>query len=244
MAMFRSPRGRVLAAVFGLLLVIGIALAAFLYFRDDAPEEADIADAGQTLDDEGLAAASVDDIAGTWQVSSDVGDTEETSTFAGYRVDEELGGGIGAQTAAGRTADVTGTVTIAAGQVTEASFEVDMTTLKSSDDRRDNQLKGRGLETDAFPTAGFVLTEPVALPDNAVAGDQLTFSAPGELTLHGVTKPVTIELQADLREGVIAIVGNTPIVLADYDISPPEGGFVVSVDDQGSLEFQLFLEPA
>jgi polyisoprenoid-binding protein YceI len=243
MAMFRSPRGRVLAVVFGLLLVVGIATAVFLYLRDDAPDEADIDDAGQTLDDEGLAAASVDDVAGTWQVSSDIGDTEENSTFVGYRIDEELAG-IGAQTAAGRTADVTGTVTIADGQVTEASFDVDMTTLQSDDDRRDNQLKGRGLETDSFPTAGFELTEPVTLPEDSVTGDQLTFSAPGELTLHGVTKPVTIELQADLRDGVIAIVGNTPIVLSDYDIPPLEGAFVVSVADQGSLEFQLFLEPA
>jgi polyisoprenoid-binding protein YceI len=84
----------------------------------------------------------------------------------------------------------------------------------------------------------------VALPADAVTGDQLTFSAPGELTLHGVTQPVTIQLQADLREGLIAIVGDAPIVLTDYEISPPTGGFVVSVADQGSLEFQLFLEPA
>ena len=242
--MFRSPRAKVLAIVAGVVLVAGIGLGAFLLLRDDAPEEADIADAGQTLDDEGLEAASVDDIAGTWQVTAGPGDTEATTTFAGYRIDEELGGGIGAQTAAGRTGDVTGTVTIADGQVTEANFEVDMSTLKSSDERRDNQLTGRGLETDAFPTAGFELTEPVALPDDAVTGDQLTFSAPGELTLHGVTKPVTIELQADLREDLIAIVGDAPIVLTDYEISPPTGGFVVSVSDQGSLEFQLFLEPA
>lgn len=242
--MFRSPRAKVLAIVAGVVLVAGIALGAFLLLRDDAPEEASIDDAGQTLDGEGLEAASVDDIAGTWQVTAGPGTTDETSTFAGYRIDEELGGGIGAQTAAGRTGDVTGSVTIADGEVTEASFEVDMSTLRSDDERRDGQLKGRGLETDAFPTAGFELTEPVALPADAVAGDQLTFSAPGELTLHGVTRPVTIELQADLREGLIAIVGDAPIVLADYEISPPTGGFVVSVADQGSLEFQLFLEPA
>lgn len=244
MSMFRSPRRGLLLAAFALLVVAGIGVAAFLYFRDDAPEEADIEDAGESLDDEGLEAASIDDVEGTWQVTSDFGDTEETNTFAGYRIDEELGGGIGAQTAAGRTSDVTGTVTIVDGQVTEASFDVNMTTLKSSDDRRDNQLKGRGLETDTFPTAGFKLTEPVVLPDNAVTGTELTFSAPGELTLHGMIKPVTIELQADLREGVIAIVGDTPIVLTDYEISPPTGGFVVSVADQGSLEFQLFLKPA
>jgi polyisoprenoid-binding protein YceI len=242
--MFSSTRSRVIAAVVAVVVIAGVALGAYLFLRDDAPDEADIADAGQTLDDEGLEAASVDDVNGTWQVTAGPGDTDETTTFVGYRVDEELGGGIGAQTAAGRTGDVTGTVTIADDQVTEASFEVDMTTLQSDESRRDDQLKARGLETDTFTTAGFELTEPVALPAEAAAGEQLTFSAPGELTLHGVTKPVTIELQADLREGLIAVVGSTPIVLADYEIEAPEGGFVVSVADEGSLEFQLFLEPA
>jgi polyisoprenoid-binding protein YceI len=242
--MFSSTRSRVIAAVVAVVVIAGVALGAYLFLRDDAPDEADIADAGQTLDDEGLEAASVDDVNGTWQVTAGPGDTDETTTFVGYRVDEELGGGIGAQTAAGRTGDVTGTVTIADDQVTAASFEVDMTTLQSDESRRDDQLKARGLETDTFTTAGFELTEPVALPADAATGEQLTFSAPGELTLHGVTKPVTIELQADLREGLIAVVGSTPIVLADYEIEAPEGGFVVSVADEGSLEFQLFLEPA
>lgn len=240
MAMLRSPRAKILAILSVVVLVLGVGL--FLYLRDDAPEKANADDTAAGLDEEGLDAASIDDVEGTWNVTTSIGDTEETSTFVGYRVDEELGGGIGAQTAAGRTSDVTGTVTIAGGQVTEASFEVDMTTLKSDEDRRDNQLKGRGLETDTFTTASFELTEPVALPDNAATGEQLTVSAPGRLTLHGVTKDVTIELTADLREGAIGIVGNTPIVLADYDIDPPSGGFVVSVADEGELEFQLFLE--
>jgi hypothetical protein len=53
-----------------------------------------------------------------------------------------------------------------------------------------------------------------------------------------------MELKADLRAGAIGIVGSSPIVLADYDIEPPQGGFVVSVSDNGVLEFQLFLEKA
>ena len=85
-----------------------------------------------------------------------------TSTLAGYRFDEELVS-IGANTAVGRTPDVTGTMTVAGGAVTAVDVEVDLTTLDSDSDRRDGALRTRGLESDRFPTATFRLTEPVAL---------------------------------------------------------------------------------
>ena len=71
-----------------------------------------------------------------------------------------------------------------------------------SDDQkllRDNIIKSRGLETDAFPTATFELTQPVELPEGIdTAGASVPFSATGNLTLHGVTKAVTLDFDARL----------------------------------------------
>ena len=136
---------------------------------------------------------------------------------------------------------MTGSITIAANKVSEGSFEVNMTTLKSDKDLRDGQMKGRGLQTDNFPTATFRLTDPLTLPDNATSGGEVPFSAQGELTLHGVTKPVTVDLTAQFANGKIGLNGTSPVALSDYEIEKPVGFSVVSVADEGTFEFQLYL---
>ena len=106
----------------GAVVVLGaIAFAGWWFvLRDDAPPEADIDAAGETLDRSapGTGDASSGDTAGdavdgTWTVDQSVGSFADFSgTWAGYRFDEELAG-IGGNTAVGRTPDVTGTMTVA-----------------------------------------------------------------------------------------------------------------------------------
>ena len=67
----------------------------------------------------------------------------------------------------------------------------------------------------------------------------------GDLTLHGVTKSVQIPAQAQLVDGQIQVAGSLPIALADYGITPPNvGGFIISIADQGALEFLVVLAKA
>jgi polyisoprenoid-binding protein YceI len=238
--------GRTIGVVAGVVLVLGVAAFAGWWFllRDDAPPEADIDAAGETLDetatpgtgDSGEAAA----VDGTWTVDQSVGSFADFSgTWAGYRFDEELVG-IGGNTAVGRTPDVTGTMTVADGAVTAVDVDVDLTTLDSDSDRRDGALRARGLESDRFPTATFRLAEPVALPAGLTNGERATVTAAGELTIHGVTNEAAVELQAELQGDAAVVVGNAPIALADYGIDPPTGLSVLSISDDGTFEFQLF----
>jgi polyisoprenoid-binding protein YceI len=247
MALSRTQRLIAVAAV----LVVALGAAGWWFFiRDDSPEAASIQTASETLDQEtsggdDSGAAGDATLDGEWAVDASIGSFDDfTSTYAGYRVQEELAG-VGGTTAVGRTPDVTGNIAIAGNQVTAGTFEVDMTTLKSDKDMRDNAIRSRGLETDAFPTATFELTEPVELPAGIEeAGAQVPFSATGDLTLHGVTKSVTLSFDAETRDGTIAIVGNAPIVMSDYQIEPPTSAIALSVADEGTLEFQLFLTRA
>jgi polyisoprenoid-binding protein YceI len=245
--MARSRRTLLIGGgVIVVLAIVGFAGWWFL-IRDDAPEEASIDDASQTLDESGSGASeggSSESLEGTWTVDGSIGSfdyaTEDFSgTWAGYRFDEELGG-VGANTAVGRTPEVTGTMTVEGEQVTEAEVEVDMTTLQSDEDRRDNAIRGRGLETDRFPTGTFRLTEPLDLPEGVESGEQVTTSATGELTLHGVTNPVTLEVEATLRDDAAVIVGSAPVSMSDFEIEPPTNAFVLSVNDTGEFEFQVF----
>ncbi len=181
------------------------------------------------------------DISGTWTVDTSIGSFSDFSdSFVGYRVQEQLAS-IGGNTAVGRTPNVSGTVTIEGTTLTAAEISADLSTLQSDDDRRDGQLRRQGLQTDEFPTATFSLTEPIVLPADAATGSQVQLTATGDLTLHGQTKSVGIPLTARLESGVTTLTGSLEIAFADYAMEPPSSFAVLSVDDHGTLELQLFL---
>jgi polyisoprenoid-binding protein YceI len=244
--MARSRRRLGVLAGVAVVVLAAVGFGGWWFFiRDDAPEEASIEAAGETLDQSaGGETAAAGGVEGTWTVDTTVGSFSDfTSTWAGYRFDEELAN-IGGNTAVGRTPGVTGTMTVAGDEVTAVDVEVDLTTLQSDSGLRDGALKSRGLESEQFPTATFSLTEPLPLPAGVEEGEQASTSATGELTIHGVTKEVTVEVEAQLSEGSAAVVGQAPVVLADFDIEPPTGLSVLSIKDEGTFEFQIFFTKA
>jgi polyisoprenoid-binding protein YceI len=116
--------------------------------------------------------------------------------------------------------------------------------LVSDESRRDNRLRTSGLETDTFPTAEFVLDEPIDLGAVPAAGETVEVTAMGSLTLHGVTRAVEVPLEARWDGSRVQVVGRLPIVFSDYDIEAPSIAGFVSVDDRGEMELQLFFEPS
>ncbi len=241
------PSSRRSLGIFAGLVVVVLAVVGFagwwFFIRDDAPEKADIGNAAKSLEDSSgsdSTAAAGGSIDGTWQVDKSVGSFDDFSgTWAGYRVEEELSG-IGSNTAVGRTPDVTGTLTVDGDNVTGVDVDVDLTTLQSDSGSRDAALHGRGLQTDQFPKGTFKLTQPVAVPEGIDSGQQGTATAQGELTIHGVTKPVTVKVDTKMANGRVAVVGNAPVKLTDFGIEPPTGFRVLSIKDDGSFEFQIF----
>ncbi|MGH2513465.1 MAG: YceI family protein, partial [Candidatus Limnocylindrales bacterium] len=181
-------------------------------------------------------------IAGTWKVDTSIGSSaDSTDSFVGYRVQEQLAS-IGANTAVGRTAGVSGSLTIAANALTATTITADLTTLQSDDQRRDGQLVRGGIQTGTYPTATFSLTAPIELGANPSAGREIDVVATGNLTLHGVTRSVQIPLKARLSGSIIEVVGSTTIVFTDYGIVKPTSFAVLSIADEGTLEFQVFFQ--
>jgi polyisoprenoid-binding protein YceI len=181
---------------------------------------------------------------GTWNVDTSVGSVADGSgTFVGYRVQEQLAS-IGANTAVGRTGDVTGSLTMAATRITAATITADLTSLQSDDNRRDGQLSHQGIQTSQFPTATFTLTSPIDLGSVPADGTTFTVNATGQLTLHGVTKDVTIPLKGKRSGDTVVVAGSLPIVFADYGISKPNSFAVLSIADQGMMELQVFFRRA
>ena len=206
-----------------------------------APDTTDAAVDPTTADTATTAAAATSGIAGTWTVDTSIGTfsfEDSTGTFVGFRVQEELSG-IGSTTAVGRTPEVAGTLTIDGTTVTAVSVEANMDAITTNDSRRDDNAR-RALDTDEFPTATFELTQPLELGDAAASGEPVAVTAIGDLTIHGTTLPVEIPLEAQLVDGVVVVVGSVDVVFADYGVSVPDAPIVVSAEDHGVIELQLF----
>lgn len=220
-------RTTVLLGVGAAVVVLGGAAVVFgpgLYadWSEDRAAAAPTLDAGtgSTLD-----AAGLD---GTWDVGA--------GSFAGYRLDEILRGED--VTVTGRTEDVTGSVTLADGSLTDAEVVVDMTTVATDVPNRDAYFRDTAIQVAEHPTATFVLTEPVEVPD-AAGAVELT----GDLTVRGVTQPVTVDAQIGAEGDDVQVVGEVPITFADFGVEAPSLGFV-EVEETGSVEFSLALARA
>lgn len=189
-------------------------------------------------------ASSGGSLDGTWTIDDTSGSLAEgTSSFAGYRVKEELAG-TGANTAVGRTQNVSGSLTIDGTTITAMQVSVDMTTLQSDDSRRDERLRTDGLQTDQFPTATFTLTKPIEVGSVPKDGQTIQAVAVGDLTLHGVTRSVEISIQAQRTGNEIQAIGSVDVALTDYAIEAPTGFLVLSIANTGTIELHLLFQPA
>lgn len=231
---------RVLIGVVALVVVVVAGTVIYTKFINQADDEFSQQDVNERLDattttgsdgSGGTTAPVGDGVDGTWTIG---GDSE-----VGYRVDETINGLD--TTANGRTKSITGSLSITGTVADEATFTVDMTTFTSSESRRDGQFNGRIMEVDEFPTAVFVLTEPIDFQQIPSDAGSVTVDATGDLTLHGVTKSVTFELTATFKNGRIGILGQIPVTFADYDIENPSFA-TVTTEDHGLLEFVLVLD--
>jgi polyisoprenoid-binding protein YceI len=217
------------------VVLAGAAVAGWYFFlKSDAEPRAKIEDTPVVSAPEGTAALD-----GTYTVAPG-----DANNFVGYRVTEQFVAGLVDNVATGRTSDVTGTFEISGTTADGVDVTADLTTLKSDRDMRDNRIRTLGLESDTFPEAKFVLTEPIDFGEVPQAGETVTATAVGDFTLHGVTKQVEIPLEARWDGRDVQVIGNIPVVFADYDMETPNIAGFVSVQDEGEMEFQLFFRKA
>lgn len=175
--------------------------------------------------------ASADDLQGEWTVGD--------GSYAGYRVNEVLNDVD--TTVTGRSEKVTGSLTVADSTLTVARIEVDVASIATDSGSRDSYFRGTAMRAGKFPTATFVLTSPVKASGTPVTGQPQKVSAAGDLTLAGVTRSVSVDLDAVFDGERGQVVGRIPITFADFGVDAPDLGFV-KVEDAGFVEFSLTLE--
>lgn len=253
----RSRRGLWIGLGVLALVIVVAGGALYWYFNRDVPEEVSLEAAvagvtettlAETVSETTAATTTTTagdpsggaGIEGAWAVDTSIGEfsfEEATASFAGFRIKEELTG-IGETEAVGRTPDVAGTIVFEGTTLAETTVDVNLTGIVTNESRRDRRVQS-ALDTANFPIATFELTEPIDLGSVPVAGEVISVTAVGEMTIHGITNALEIPLEAQLVDDLIVVVGSTEIVFADYDVSVPSAPVVLSAEDRGPLELQL-----
>jgi polyisoprenoid-binding protein YceI len=231
--MLKNKRTLLYAATGVVVLAVGaFALAYFVLFPTDSPDKFALSDASEATPAATATAAAADGVS-TWTVAD--------GSEAGYRVREKLAFLAAKNDAVGRTSSVTGSAESTGDgdtlEFSKASFEIDLSTLTSDQSRRDQRIREIGIESDRFPKATFALTKPLKL-------DAKKVDASGDLTLHGVTKTVTIPLEVRQSGTTVEAVGSLTFPWGDFDMTAPSVAGFVSVEDEATLEFDLKLAQA
>lgn len=165
-----------------------------------------------------------------------------TGNLARFIVREQLAGATLPNQAIGTTSAITGGIVLdSKGAVDTANsvITVDLRTLESDRDRRDNYIKRRTLVVDSFPNAVLKVRELKGLPVELPASGTVTFTVLGDFTVHGVTKPSVWEATATVANGALTGKATTRVKFGDFGMERPRVMIVLSVEDDIKLEYDF-----
>lgn len=233
-----TRRGWLLSSLGALVVAGGIAYGTFAVVAGgSSPAPLTLSQGTGGSQGIGSSAPTISHIAGVWTVG--------TGSVAGYRVHEKLAVLPAPSEAVGRTSSITGQATVVNSGTTHtisaASFTVQVSTLTSDRAMRDQRVHTLGLQTDTYPTAGFQLSRPITLPASATSGQVLKVTATGPLTMHGVTRTVSIPLSVRLSGSTFEVAGSISFPWSEFGMTAPNFGSFVTVDNTATMELDLHL---
>ncbi len=126
--------------------------------------------------------------------------------------------------AIGTTHSVQGSFKIRSGTsplVAAMNITVDLRTLQSDAQRRDNYIQQNSLQTDSYPDATFVSVSTQGLPSSYTDGQTVHFQLTGNLTMHGTTNKEGFDVQGKVVGNTITGTATSTIYMTDFGIQPP-----------------------
>ena len=236
-------RNLIVAAVAAVAVLALIATGGYVYFFSSLRTSPATLGLSATPSATATSPSSTSGLTGKWTIGS--------GSQVGYRVQELFAGENLKHLAVARTSSVSGSLTVAGEassyKVSDITLTADLGSLHSVDKvagRNVSQRDGivtRQLAVQQFPSATFKATS-TSVPGN-VTSTQVDATAPGRLTIHGVTRDVTASAKAQVVGDKIEVAGTMTINMTDYGVSPPQAPFV-TVDPTATIEFDLFLTRA
>jgi polyisoprenoid-binding protein YceI len=236
-------RNLIVAAVACVAVPALIGAGGYIYFFSGLRTSPATLGLGSSTPSTAAGSPSETGLTGKWNIAS--------GSLVGYRVQELFAGESSKHLAVARTSEVTGSLTISGDSngytVSGITLTANLTSLHSVDQvagRNVSQRDGivtRQLAVQQFPNATFTATS-TSVP-GLLSSAQVDVSAPGKLTIHGVSNDVTAAAKAQVVGDRVEIAGMLTVKMTDYGVSPPQAPFV-TVDPTATIEFDIFLTEA
>jgi len=163
-----------------------------------------------------------------------------TRSVASYTVIEELAS-VGENEVVGTTSAIIGSILLDEDgtPLMCSNFAVDMRTLVTDENRRDNYLRENTLESDTYPFATFVVASVDGLDGPIEDGATVPATLTGDFTLHGVTKTVSWDAEITRDGDTLTGTADYTFLIADYEMEKPIIGPVVAIDDEVTLSVDI-----
>lgn len=167
---------------------------------------------------------------------------DPAATKARFRVKEQFANQTVMAEAVGETDKVTGQLVIdSTGKINrdQSKFTVDMASLKTDQAQRDNFIKRGTLGVSQFPTAQFVPTEIKGLASPLPTSGDVQFQLVGDMTVRGVTKPVTWDVTGKIEGQSLVGQAKTAFKFGDFGMEAPRVPILAAVEDNIRLELDF-----
>ncbi|HYF64025.1 MAG TPA: YceI family protein [Herpetosiphonaceae bacterium] len=165
----------------------------------------------------------------------------QADSQASFTIDEVLEGAP--KTVVGTTNQVAGQIAVDPanpGATQVGIIQINARTLSTDSEGRNRAIKNRILMTDANEFITFAPTQLVGLPAAGAVGEEYSFQIIGDLTVVGVTKPVTFDVTVKaVSEDRLEGVATSTIRYADFEVAIPSVPMVASVEDTVGLELKF-----
>ena len=119
---------------------------------------------------------------------------------------------------------------------------VDLSTLQTDQNMRDNFVRRNVLHTDQYPNAVFVPTQVTGLASPLPSSGPVNFQLTGNLTIQNVTKPVTWDVTGTIQGDQATGTATTSFTFEDFNITQPRVSVVLSVVDKINLQLDITLQ--
>ncbi|OXM87269.1 YceI family protein [Paenibacillus rigui] len=222
-----KPRTVFIAAGIGILVLAGGGYGAYDYFAGNHVEVKDVIAKEAVAAPSGNQPVEAKQVAGTWVIQPEskvyfsVTTSKETVNIEGGAVQ---GNWI---------------IDLANPSAMKAEATVDMNSLNSGNPQRDGHIKGADyLNTAGVPVSSFKVKSFDNLPKEWKEGTKFPFTMNGTLTVRGISKDVTFQVEGQYSQNTISLEGSTVVTFDQFGMKNPH---TVTLDTQNDVKVQLRL---